>query len=324
MADDRSTTFIAGLGVVLPPQHRVPAGVDEAYRGWKSYRRAAEQDHPGTMGARALADALARASLEPADLALVIYAGVSRDYPPSWSAAVAIMDELGVGEATGCVGMDIINGCLGALLGLEIARRWLRGGAGQHVAVVCAERWASSIARDDAAQKRLWGNSDGAAAAIVSASPTGAALEVASVALLTVPQYVDHVLVKYGGTRHPVAPPHEDPQRRILSSRPYEQLIEHYRASYDTVATRAIGLANHRPDTLVCNQISPGAVDQIADALAYAPAQVIRTGTESGHMGPADVLVGLREAVDLGASTVLAAASSPYSFGAAVLRRSAR
>jgi 3-oxoacyl-[acyl-carrier-protein] synthase-3 len=320
MADDRSATYIVGLGVVLPPQHRVPAVGDEAYRGWSNYRRA-EQDHPSTMGARALADALARASLEPADLSLVIYAGVSRDYPPSWSAAVAIMDELGVG--TGCVGTDIINGCLGALLGLEIARRWLRGGEGQHVAVVCAERWAASIARDDAAQKRLWGNSDGAAAAIVSASPTGAALELASVSLLNVPQYVDHVLVKYGGTRHPVAPPHEDPQRRILSGRPYEQLIGHYRASYASVATQAIAQANHRPDTLVCNQISPNAVDLIAEALAYGPAQVIRTGTENGHMGPADVLVGLREAVDMGCSTMLAAASSPYSFGAAVLRRNA-
>jgi len=319
MADDRSATFIVGLGVVLPPQHRVPAVGDDAYRGWINYRRAAEQDHPSTMGARALADALARASLEPADLSAVIYAGVSRDYPPSWSAAVAIMDEIGAG--TGCIGTDIINGCLGALLGLEIARRWLRGGDGKHVAVVCAERWAASIARDDAAQKRLWGNSDGAAAAIVSASPAGAALEVAGVSLLNVPQYVDHVLVKYGGTRHPVAPPDEDPQRRILSRRPYEQLIEHYRASYETVATRAIAQANHRPDTLVCNQISPNAVDQIAEALAYGPAQVIRTGTENGHMGPADVLVGLRAAVDMGCSTVLAAASSPYSFGAAVLRR---
>ncbi len=321
MADDRSTTFVVGLGVVLPPQHSVPAAGDGAYRGWTSYRRAAEQDHPSAMGARALADALARASLGPADLSLVIYAGVSRDYPPSWSAAVAIMAELGVGA--GCVGMDIINGCLGALLGLELARRWLRGGAGQHVAVVCAERWAGSIARDDAAQKRLWGNSDGAAAAIVSASPARAALEIASVSLLNVPEYVDHVLVKYGGTRHPVAPPDEDPQRRILSGRPYEQLTEHYRASYERVGTRAIALADHRPDTLVCNQISPGVVDLIADALAYGPAQVIRTGTDSGHMGPADVLVGLRAAVDLGCPTVLAAASSPYSFGAAVLRRSA-
>jgi 3-oxoacyl-[acyl-carrier-protein] synthase III len=321
MADARATIFLVGLGVVLPPQHRIPAAGDEAYRGWKHYRRAEEPDHPSTMGARALADALARASLTPADLSLVIYAGVSRDYPPSWSAAVAIMDEIGVG--TGCIGMDIINGCLGALLGLEVARRWLRGGEGQHVAVVCAERWAGSIARDDAAQKRLWGNSDGAAAAIVSASPSGAALEVASVSLLNVPRYVDHMLVKYGGTRHPVAPPHEDPQRRILSDRPYEQLTEHYRVSYESVGTRAIALANQRPETLVCNQISPNVVDLIADTLGYDPAHVIRTGTDHGHMGPADLLVGLAAAVDLGCSTVLAAASSPYSFGAAVLRRTA-
>jgi 3-oxoacyl-[acyl-carrier-protein] synthase-3 len=322
MADDRPAIYIAGLGVVLPPQHRVPADGDAGYKGWKNYRRAADPDHPSTMGGRALTEALAHASLAPTDLSLVIYAGVSRDYLPSWSAAVAIMDEIGVGP--GCVGTDIINGCLGALLGLEIARRWLRGGDGRHVAVVCAERWASSIARDDAAQKRLWGNSDGAAAAIVSASPAGAALEVAGVSLLNVPQYVDHVLVKYGGTRHPVAPPDEDPQRRVLSSRPYEQLMEHYRVSYETVATRAIAQAHHRPETLVCNQISPNAVDLIADALAYGPAQVIRTGTQNGHMGPADVLVGLREAVDADCPAVLAAASSPYSFGAAVLRRTAR
>jgi 3-oxoacyl-[acyl-carrier-protein] synthase-3 len=319
MADDPSATFLVGLGVVLPPQHRVPAVGEGTYRGWTSYRRATEHDHPSTMGARALADALARASLEPADLSLVIYAGVSRDYLPSWSAAVAIIGEIGAGS--GCVGMDIVNGCLGAVLGLEIARRWIRGGAARHVAVVCAERWAGSIARDDAAQKRLWGNSDGAAAAIVSASPAGAALELASVSLLNVPQYVDHVLVKYGGTRHPIAPPHEDPQRRILSDRPYEQLMAHYRVSYESVATQAIAQAVQRPDTLVCNQISPNVVDLIADTLAYRPGQVIRTGIENGHMGPADVLVGLREAVDMRCEAVLAAASSPYAFGAAVFRR---
>jgi 3-oxoacyl-[acyl-carrier-protein] synthase III len=165
--------YLSGLGVVLPPQHTVPASSDGSYRGWTRFRRADEPDHPSTMGARALADALARAGLAPTDLALVIYAGVSRDYPPSWSAAVAIMDELGAGP--GCIGTDLINGCLGALLGLEIARRWLRGGDGRHVAIVCAERWASSIARDDAAQRRLWGNSDGAAAANVSALPVGGA-----------------------------------------------------------------------------------------------------------------------------------------------------
>jgi 3-oxoacyl-[acyl-carrier-protein] synthase-3 len=312
-------TYIAALGAFLPPQHEVPAGADEgAHRGWPTYRRADEPDHPSTMGARALSDALARASLQPADLSLVIYAGVSRDYPPSWCAAVAMMDELGAG--TGCVGMDVVNGCLGAILGLELACRWLRGGDGRHVAVVCAERWAASIARDEGSQKRLWGHSDGAAAAIVSSTPSGMALEIASVSLLTVPSYVDHVLVKYGGTRHPVAPPLEDPQRRILSSRPYEQLREHYRASYQDVAARATGEAGVRPGTLVCNQISPGVVDLIVDALGYRPEQVIRTGMESGHIGPADVLVGIARAVEQGCPTILAAASSPYSFGAAVLR----
>lgn len=315
---NRSRAFITGLGAVLPPQHRVPVADDSTYRGWRRYRRAAEPDHPSTLGARALTDALAQAALAPSELSLVVYAGVSRDYPPSWSAAVAIMNELGI--AAPCVGMDVVNGCLGAVLGLDIARRWLRGGDAQHIAVVCAERWAGSIARDDVAQRRLWGNSDGAAAAIVSASPTGAALEIASVALLNAPEYVEHVLVKYGGTRHPVASPHEDPQRRVLSDRPYEQLMEHYRASYESVGTHAIALAGHRPDTLVCNQISPTVVDLIADTLGYEAVQVIRTGTDSGHMGPADVLVGLRAAVAAGRSTILAAASSPYSFGAAVLR----
>lgn len=311
-------TCVSGLGSFLPPQHEVPGGGEGAAGGWPRYRRAGEPDHPSTMGARALSDALARASLEPADLSLVVYAGVSRDYPPSWSAAVAIMDELAVG--TGCVGMDVVNGCLGAVLGLDLARRWLRGGDGRHAAVVCAERWAASISRDEGSQRRLWGHSDGAAAAIVSSTPSGLALEIAGISLLNVPRYVDHVLVKYGGTRHPVAPPGEDAQQRILSDRPYEQLREHYRASYQDVAARAIAQACLRPDTLVCNQISPGVVDLIADAAGYRPEQVIRTGTESGHMGPADVFIGLAQAVEQSCSTILAAASSPYSFGAAVLR----
>ena len=63
------------------------------------------------MGATALRKALEDAKVDPAELKLVLFAGMSRDYLPSWSVATEIMKAIGT-EAH-CMGLDMTIGCLG-------------------------------------------------------------------------------------------------------------------------------------------------------------------------------------------------------------------
>lgn len=71
----------------------------------------------------ALEPALRAATVKPADLELAVFAGMSRDYPPSWPVSTEIMRLLGVSPRG--FGFDITSGCPGALAGLDLARGWL-------------------------------------------------------------------------------------------------------------------------------------------------------------------------------------------------------
>src|SRR6185436_20963669 len=102
-------------------------------------RVAGDDEHPSGMAAQALARALARAGISSEHLSLVVSCGVSRDYPPSWSVATEVIRVHELGAS--CFGVDVTLGCLGALVGLQVARGWLRSSGGGYAAVVTAERW---------------------------------------------------------------------------------------------------------------------------------------------------------------------------------------
>ena len=96
-----STLSILGTGIYLPPAHPVrevaaAAGADVSnYQGWPNVCHALEDDHPSTMGIVALKAAMAEAGVAPEELRLVLFAGISRDYLPSFSVATEIMQACG-------------------------------------------------------------------------------------------------------------------------------------------------------------------------------------------------------------------------------------
>jgi len=69
---------VLGIGLDLPAavsvrDHAVAHGADVSeYRGWEHACHGGADDHPSTMGARALRAALDDAAVSPADLRLVI------------------------------------------------------------------------------------------------------------------------------------------------------------------------------------------------------------------------------------------------------------
>ncbi len=163
MAD--SPLYIHGAGSFSPPPASVrevaaALGVDASdYRGWDRFCRADPDQHPSTMGGEAVRRALAAAGRTAASLRLVVHTGVSRDYLPSWSVATEIIRRLAAGPS--CLGIDLALGCVGTLVGLELARTWLAGNGGGDAVIVAAERWTHTVSRTDIAQIRLWSHTFG-------------------------------------------------------------------------------------------------------------------------------------------------------------------
>lgn len=310
----------------LPPICRAAevaaeAGADvSAYRGWPSIPLAGPDDHPGAMCARALAAALERAGLEARDLDLVVAGGMSRDYPPSWSIAAEVMKLTGAPDT--CLGVDLTDGCMGGLVALEYAHGWLAARGGGHAAIVCAERWTHTVNRGDPSTIAMWGIGDGAAATVAgigsAQSPQG---WFHGGAICSQSALNGHVLVRYGGTRHPIAPPGVDPAMRVLVGHASEDVRQLYVRSYGVALQRMRARFNVAAGRLICNQISLSLTEEIAAQAEVPMAQTVQTGPDIGHIGSADLQIGLSRLLDQGAldQPVALAASTPYLFGAGLL-----
>ena len=239
----KNALSILGTGVYLPPARPVrdvvlEAGQDPSgHQGWDNCCHALEDDHPSTMGATALRKALEDANVDPAELKLVLFAGMSRDYLPSWSVATEIMKACGT--QAHCMGLDMTIGCLGALSALDMAQGWLATHGGGVAAIVAAERWTYTIDYTSIENMGLWGHSDGAAATIVShqtshdskASFCGAEFVAQS-------DLNGTVLIEYGGTRHPVAPAGVKPFERKLMGLSRNDLRQRYSDGYPIACKR--------------------------------------------------------------------------------------
>ncbi|MBK6402618.1 MAG: hypothetical protein IPP18_04265 [Rhodocyclaceae bacterium] len=318
---------ILGTGIHLPPAQAVretaaAAGADvSAYQGWDRVCLAGDNDHPSTMGAAALRAALADCGVDGQSLRLVIFAGISRDYLPSFSVATEIMKECGAGSR--CLGIDLTIGCLGALSGLDFAQGWLATHGGGLAAVVAAERWAYTVDRSSVASMGLWAHGDGAGAIVVGmdAAPPAKAI-FAGAEMISASDLNGLVLVKYGGTRNPVAPPGSNPGERIFlgvdrRDEIRDRYLQGYSGAYAALKER-FGIA---PDQVVCNQTAAQFVQLVSHVYGIAPERVVVTGHQTGHVGAADLIVGMDTLLKRAPLTepCLLAGSTPYAFGCGLL-----
>jgi 3-oxoacyl-[acyl-carrier-protein] synthase III len=317
---------ILGAGLVLPRAQKVrdlvrAAGGDpDVHDGWEQICVADAGEHPSAIAAAALAGALTEAGIEAARLDLVLGVGVSRDYPPSWSVAVEVMRLAGAADT--CLGVDLSAGCIGSLIGLNTALGWLQGMGGGYAAIVVAEQWTRTIDRKDPAQKPLWNHADGGGAMVVSVGRPGASLATFhGAAFATHHAFNGLVLMKYGGTRFPAVPPGEDPFMRTIAPVPGKQIWATYAEGYGRAFAALKARFGVEPGRVICNQPSPKVVSMIAQAAGLDEGLACRTGDEYGHVGGADVMIGLRRLIDAGQidRPLAMAASSPYAFGAGLL-----
>lgn len=313
---------ILGVGLDIPPAVDTrelcqSAGADTTgFRGWDRVCVAHEDEHPSTMGAAALRAAVDDAGISPADLGIVVSAGMSRDYLPSWSLSTEIMKAARTRPSA--LGIDLTLGCLGTLAALNVAHGWLTVAGGGYAAIVTAERWAYTVDRAVTSTMTLWAHSDGAGALVVGLGTGDPVLAVYRGAeFVSVPELNGRVLIKYGGTRYPAAPWGVSPAGRTLSASPRDQVRDTYRDSYDAALTALTKRFAVVPSRLICNQITPGTVRMLTRLTGLPPSSVVVSGHDVGHIGPADIIVGfdrLRRAGQLD-GPVAVASSTPYSFG---------
>ena len=318
---------VLGIGLELPPavsvrDHVAAHGVDVSdYRGREHVCHGGADDHPSTMGAHALGVALDDARVSAEDLRLVIYSGASRDYVPSWSVSSEVMHRCGASER--CVGLDMTAGCLATVAALDLIQGWLAAHGGGHAAVVAAERWSQTIDYADPGTVNLWAYGDSAGALVVGQDVgQPSRIDFLGAEFRSASQNNGHILIPYGGTREPVAPPGVNPNVRQVSDRPKQQITDSYRKGYRTAFDALRDRFDREPTRLVCNQLSPNLVGMVSTVFGLEDATIV-TGHDTGHLGGPDVIVGLGAFLDgaFGDDTVLMSASAAYGFGAAFLVR---
>lgn len=318
---------LLGVGVELPPavdvvQHVTEAGGDPAgYQGWPRACHAGPDEHPSTLGQLALEKALAASGVAAAELDLVLYCGTSRDYQPSWSVSTEIMAHCGVGVSG--IGIDTTAGCVAALAGLEFADGWLRNRGGGYAAVIAGERWTHTVDYRDTSAVGLWAHADGMAATIWGLNrPQPSLLDFVGAAFCNAAENNGYLRVAYGGTRAPAAPPGVNPSLRLVRETPPHYVRDLYRDRYRLSYRLLRERFDLQPTHLVLNQSAPGMVAWAADEYRLADSVTI-TGPRFGHLGGADIFVGIDELLTSHTTvdTVLMAASAPYGFGAGFLIR---
>lgn len=316
---------IHGVGVDLPPSYpvkEIAAGLGgdlDAYSGWRCLRMGGEDDHPGKLAANALKAALDQAGIPGSELKAVIGTGLSREYLGSWSTAAEVMRILKLPAS--CMPMDISCGCLATLWALSMVQGWLAAQGGGYAAIVAGERLSGTVDRGDMFGQHLWAYGDGGSALVVGVDTGKPALwEVASTGFSSNSELANVLRVEYGGTRHPLPPEGATNYRRwqpVTLSEIRASYVNGYGKSFE----RAFAGTDARPELLVCNQMSPNFVPEIANFAGVPQENVVVTGDDSGHVGSADVGLGLSRLVDAGRTefNVALGASTPFAFGAAIL-----
>jgi len=318
---------ILGSGTYLPPARPVREVVAEAgsadtsiYEGWNNVCHALEDDHPSSMGGKALQAALVDAGVDPSEVKLVIFAGMSRDYLPSWSVSAELIKNAGISGTCNCV--DLTVGCMGALTALDMAQGWLALRGGGVAAVVTAERWSYTVDHSASESYGLWAHADGGAATVVAMNT-----EHVAKGLFYGAEFVSQsdlngaVLVEYGGTRKPTAPDGETAfERKFVGVEGVdmrERYAQGYQASYQALKERF----NVVPERALCNQTSNLFMLLIASVIEIPIDNFLITGHDTGHVGSADILIVLDKLLKSTGchEPYLMAGSTPYAFGSGLL-----
>lgn len=286
-----------------------------------------DDEHPSHLAAAAAAAALEASGRSAEEVGLVLFTGVSKDYLGSWSVALDVIGRLGLTHA---IGYDLSLGCAGPIAAMEIART--RQVGPPLTLVTTAERWTQTISSDVSIPLAFAAHADGGAACLLGPD---AHHQLAPAALFVHPEYNGFVVVPAGGTREPASLQSIEQLRhfRTVPAKADGRIIARYIAGYQRAIDRALELAgielakieDRRIELLLTNQVRPAMRAQIHAIYDIPPERTVNTYPRLGHLGAADIFVGLERAVrdqKLRKGITVLASSANNAFGSVVLQGS--
>jgi 3-oxoacyl-[acyl-carrier-protein] synthase III len=103
--------------------------------------------------------------------------------------------------------------------------------------------------------------------------------------------------------------------------KPAREIFHTYIQGYERAVEAAQQRFGEAADILACNQISPNFTNAIGEVFDLDRDHVSINGNETGHVGSADILIGIRRLYEQGRlkGRVWMAGSTPYAFGAGLL-----
>jgi len=262
-----------------------------------------DDDHPSTMGARATRRALEAAGRTPDDLDLLLFAGVTRDWPAPWVAAFGVLHELGAHRAAG---LDIANRCAGGIDALWLARMLVESGTYRTVAVCCADRYDHVMSPRHRTVELVndVAYAAGAATAIVSAEADN---DIVAFSHLTNPDLSAHTAggPVAGGTRRPVDEAAVQDRLHLWRTRlsiGKSEMIARYSADADRHNYRRIFEQTgwDGVDFVACSPVIPGPQLDVLKEIGIDARATLFTIPHLGHIGPADLLLILGVATAVG------------------------
>jgi 3-oxoacyl-[acyl-carrier-protein] synthase-3 len=271
--------------------------------------------------------------IDPESIDLIIYASGSMEDHPLWWGIYKLHEVLGLKHARI---MEMRYGCIGSLHALEAAKNYLIANPKLNRAIVIgAEGYHFSEAFADYANpdnEPMYIFADGAAAALLETDRVAELPNaLGEFAYLVDSSHHADVSIPAGGAKMPTTAetvaqglhalqlPQKDPKElRRFGLR--------YITNYLTVINQALGASGHEgaPDFIVSNQLKLPLMRILLTKLGMTMEQTAYTMPKWGHVGTADILLSLGEAMQSGAlkpgqTVAIVSSGISFSWGAATL-----
>lgn len=288
----------------------------EARTGIRARHHAPAGETATTLGARALAAALADAGVAPGELRRLILATSTGGDVLIPATANAVLEAIGV---TGtCDGFDLNNACMGFLSALDVAARCAATGLGP-VAVVAVELLSRFLTPAD---PRPWlVLADAAGAAIVGAGERGSGVLASSFGN-------DGRLRGSVTLGHPGLTGERETIRFAASNKDIGTAAVGALVRSTQAVLAQAGLRIEDVDRVVPHQPNGSMLGTIVEALGVAPERVVPVVGDIGSVGAASMAVGLdalrrRHGIGAGETVLLVGVGAGMSYGALLYREAA-
>ncbi|WP_393101333.1 3-oxoacyl-ACP synthase III family protein [Streptomyces sp. LN325] len=273
------------------PAVTLSRGVLQRMYGLAERTVAPDHDQPSDLAVHAARRLLADTDTDPADVDLLLYAGILADMEEPATAHV-VADKLGLG----CPVLDLKNACNGVLNALEVADAFIRGGRYRRVLVTTAEvstresRWEVDDPADILSALPSLSTGDMGSALLVEASGLPGILG-------------SRFFANSWGWRAATLPNPYAQHRRLGHLRiDSQQLVDSFEGLPDKVrgALKEIGVESDDLDLVCVHQPSVPFTRVVCDWVGVDPARILATFPAHGNVATNTIPLQLATALENG------------------------